>query len=214
MSDQLQWMWSQISLHFISNRFCKFKFFYIFEKWHLQCLCSQVSSIFIYLVSEISANLCWDPSHSIANCSWDNCQFLFDEIFKKIEKFGNFNLLKFSQMCVVIIGNACDPNFCPLNSYHFQDLVFVHTNGKICNFCNFRTRNLKVLSPNYEKAHLLSIGQIAESLKKLHSEMPAAHMLVRTPACMAEAITKGKKKMKSKTSTLIYLKKWEKKLLF
>ena len=54
--------------------------------------------------------------------------------------------------------------FCSI-SYRFKAKQFLHKNGKIAIFTKFRTHDLKVFSPNYEKSHMLtelSIGKIAK----------------------------------------------------
>ena len=82
-------------------------------------------------------------------------------IFKKIANLAT--LLNFQSTVLLHIITLVIPNFRPFrsSSYRFRDKPFLHKNRKIGIFFKIFEPMALVLSPNYEKAPLLSIGYIA-----------------------------------------------------
>ena len=70
----------------------------------------------------------------------------------------------------MIIDNACDPNFCHFALSHIVTVSEISTfhikMPKLAISSKFRTHDLEILSPNYEKAHLLIIGNIAAKFEE------------------------------------------------
>ena len=106
----------------------------------------------------------------------DKCKFMFFEKISEIFK----NVVLWSLTLHGI------PNFHLFHSisYHLRDQHFLHKNEKNRGFFpNFKTHDLEVLGPNYEKAHLLRIDNIAAKFEV------ALDKIVRCPPPQAITIT-------------------------
>ena len=89
-------------------------------------------------------------------------------------------------LCVIIDNSQISFRFA-LSFTVSEISTFYIKMAKLAFFSKFRTHDLKVLSPNYEKAHQLNIGKIAAKFEnKLH---PIATDMLRTNSETLQAIT-------------------------
>ena len=103
---------------------------------------------------------------SISNRFWDKCKFKFFKIFRTFWKFSLILIFKNVLCCDHDHSQCTTSSFSNLRPFgSISNKHFLQRNGNI-GFClKFRTHYFEVLH-NYEKTHLVSIGNIAAKFEE------------------------------------------------